>query len=435
MFRRFFVFLILVLFLVPQETLAVSKTLVINSFQVAGQKSTDEFIEIRNISANTININGWQLAKQTASGTKYNLITSFQSMEIPTGESIVIGHKDSSISYDLPYSTGYSLAEDNTIVLFSDVGKTMVDKVGYGKAPDFEGAALPTAGTDTWDRTEGIDTDNNGRDFQKEGTINGEVKDYSGICLTEIMPDPGTGADEWIELYNSESTKDISGLSISDKLGSTKKYTVPAGTIVEEGKYFVFYGKDTGLALNNDGDGVVLIDFDGSILDDTGESYGTTKAGFSYAYDGEKWQWSKTPTPGALNIITLEQENIASLKAKKTTAIKPKAIKGKAPKVEVLGETAEDSNLFSQNGAELSASDRILGYILIGVALLAGLAYTIFINREKLGEVFKQERKGYYKAWRNFWKKVHRRRDLLAIRRVGWWKDTIHKRFSRRPWD
>jgi hypothetical protein len=220
---------------------------------------------------------------------------------------------------------------------------------------------------------------------------------------------------------------------IADKLGGVKKYTVPAGTIIEEGKYLVFYGKDTGLALNNDGDGVVLLDSDGSILDDTGESYGKTKAGYSYAFDGEKWQWSKTPTPGALNIITFEQESTASQKTKSTTAAKPKAIKGKAPKAEVLGDASGNEDLYSQRGTELSESDRILGYILIGVALLAGLAYTIFVNREKLGEVFKQERKGYHKAWRNFWEKVRRGRSISPLGRTGRWKDAIRQRFSRWP--
>jgi hypothetical protein len=177
------------LFFVPLKTLAVSKTMVVNSFQVAGTKSTDEFIKIKNISPGNVNIGGWQLAKITASGTKYNLVTSFQSVEILMGNSIVIGYKESIIPHDLPYSTGYSLAEDNTIVLYSDAGKTVIDKVGYGKAADFEGAALPSAGTDTWSRTDGADTDNNVRDFQKEGST-GTSKDYSGICLTEIMPDP-----------------------------------------------------------------------------------------------------------------------------------------------------------------------------------------------------------------------------------------------------
>lgn len=424
--------LFLNLFLVPSVS-AVSKTLVINSFKVAGTKSTDEYVEIANISNGKINIGGWQLAKQTASGSKYNLITSFQSLEILPGDSILVGPDGSSEPHDLAYTTGYSLAENNTIVLYSDSGKTIVDKVGYGKATIFEGTVMPEAGTETWIRVDGIDTDNNQRDFQKESTV-GPARDYSGICLTEIMPDPGSGKEEWIEIYNSEVTRDISGLTIADKLGSTKKFTVPAGTVIEEGKYLIFSGDKTGLALNNDGDGVVLLDSDGSILDDTGESYGKTKSGQSYAYDGEKWFWSSTPTPGAENIITLESEGAAKKKTKKTTAKKPKAKKGKAPKVSVLGDTDEGSDIFGSGNEALSDGDRLLGYILIGVALLLALSYTIYVNKDKLRAAYKRERKRYKASWKDLRGKMQRGRNISSFGRAWWRKDPIHERNRRWPW-
>jgi hypothetical protein len=417
MFRRA-VLIIFFISLFPFPVSAVSKTIVIYSFKVAGTKSTDEFVEIKNIGTEKVGIGGWQLAKITASGTKYNLVTSFQSIDIMPGSSLIIGHADSSEPHDIAYSTGYSLAEDNTIVLFSDAGKTVVDKVGYGKATSFEGTVMPSAGTDTWARLNGIDTDNNLNDFQKEGQIIEGAKDYSGICLTEMMPDPGSGGEEWIEIYNSEVTKDISGLVIGDKLGSTKKYTVPAGTIIEEGKYLVFYGGKTGIALNNDGDGVVLIDSDGSILDDSGESYGTTKQGLSYAFDGERWQWSKSPTPGSQNIISIDNEEGGDKKTKKAAVKKPKATKGKAPKAEVLGKTSEGEDVFGSDGSNISENDRLLGYILIGVAILGGLLYTIFVNREKLLHVFKHERKKYHKSWLRLRQKMSGWRDIPFIRRI-----------------
>lgn len=423
MFRKLLlVFTLLVLF-TPKASGAVSKTLLLTSFKVAGEKSTDEFIELSNVSAAKINIAGWQLAKKTASGTKYNLVTSFASVEILPGESIVVGHRDSTENPDIFYTTNYSIAEDNTILIFSDAGKTLVDKVGFGKASDFEGKPLPEAGTDIWARINNVDTDNNLSDFQK---ISGDsaASDLSGICIAEIMPDPGSGGEEWIEIYNSEITKDISGLVISDKLGSVKKFTVPAGTIIEEGKYLVFYARDTGISLNNDGDGTQLLDKSGNIIDDSGESYGKTTSGLSWAYDGEKWQWSKTPTPGAKNIITIASETDKSVTSKKRTsksASNTKSKKGKAPKAEVLGSTDQgggEDDIFQTGEGTLSDSDRLFGQLLIAVALFGGLAYTIYINREKLGEVFKREREGYAKTWEKVREKVKGWRGFSFVRRI-----------------
>jgi len=145
---------------------SVTDHVVISEVQIGGGTSTDEFVELHNPTEASINLSGWQLAKRTASGTKYNLVTNFSSIEILAGESIIIGHKDSVYVPDIYYSTNYSVAEDNTILLFSDAGKTLVDKVGFGKASDFEGTVLSSAGTETWERKNGIDTDNNLNDFK-----------------------------------------------------------------------------------------------------------------------------------------------------------------------------------------------------------------------------------------------------------------------------
>jgi hypothetical protein len=422
--------LLVAIILWPSTTFATGNPIVINSFKVAGTKSTDEFVEILNTGSAQVNITGWSLAKKTKTGTKANLVAPFPTVLINPGESIIVGHKDSTDSPDLMYTTTGSIAEDNTILLFSDDGKTLVDKVGFGGAGDFEGTALPAAGTDIWQRTSGIDSGSNANDFVKR-VIGGA--DYSGVCLSEVMPAPAEG-EEWIEIYNSEVTKDIGGLVIADKLGSIKKFKVLAGTMIEEGQYLVFMAKDTGISLNNDGDGITLSDGNGNIIDDTGESFGKAPIGFSYAYSGEKWHWSKTPTPGAKNVITLDPvgETITSKKRAATNAGTTTSKKGTLPKVEVLGaqESGGDNSIFQRASDAFSQNDQLLGYILIGVALLSAVIYTIFVNKEKLVEVFKLERKGYYKSWRRLRKKMQRWRDIPFIRRIRRWKDSVRQRIS-----
>lgn len=429
------IFLLLILLIFPQNVFSISKTIVINSYRVAGEKSTDEFVELYNTGAEKINISGWQLSKKTALGTKYDLVASFPSAEILPQESLIVGHRDSTENPDVFYTSNYSIAEDNTISLFSDAGKTIVDKVGFGKAGDFEGKAASTASTNVWAR-KGADTDNNFDDFsKKETSVN---KDFSGICLTEMMPSPAEGK-EWFEIYNSEVSKDISGLTVSDKFGSVKKYTIPEGTKIDEGQYLVFYADKTGISLNNDGDGLILADMGGKVFDDSGENYGVAKKGYSYAFDGERWRWTKNPTPAAKNIIipvsdAEESETILSKKrtsAKNTTATSKK---GKAPAAEVAGAQNEgdENSIFTNKSSTQNPSDRILGIIFIGVAIFLAFSYTLYANKEKLIALYNKKHEGNEISWREIREKMRRWRDFSFVGRVGRWKDTICKRISGR---
>jgi hypothetical protein len=423
MFRRVIGFiLVFSSLMMPSISNALGSGVVIGSYKVASEgKAADEFIEIYNSGLVSVNINGWQLAKKTVSGNKYNLISSFPSCLINPGESIIVGHKDSTESPDIFYTSDYSLSEDNTIVLFSDAGKTVADKVGYGKATDFEGKAVGAAGTDAWTRIDGIDTGNNSIDFKKV------VKsvDLSGLAITEIMPAPETG-EEWIEIYNSEMSKDVGGLIIADKLGSIKKFTVPVGTNIQEGGYLVFYKDKTGITLNDDGDGVVITDPSGNIINDSGESFGKAIKGSSYAFDGNAWKWTGKPTPGSINIISSAATSV-SINSKKRAGANTKGAeapkKGTVPTAEVLGsqDQAGSDDIFKNGSSENKDNDRIFGYALIVLAVLGGVSYTIFVNKEKLIEVFRQERTGYYRACEDFGSKIK-----------GWRNFSIVRRFRRR---
>lgn len=403
--QLFFSLFLFLSFFSVSSVFAGSPSIVIESYRIAGSKATDEYVELYNPTSQTVRITGWQLQKKTASGNKYSLVTSFPAAEIRSGESLLVGHKDSATPIDIPYSTDYSISEDNTIVLFSDAGKTVIDKVGFGKAGEFEGTAAPAAGSDLWSRGHKPDTDNNAADFKK---VSLGAKDYSGICLSEIMASPSEG-EEWIEIYNSEMAKDIGGLKIGDKLGATKQFTVPEGTMILENGYLVFYKKDTGLTLNDDGDGVVLIDATGKVFDDTGESFGKATKGLSYAFDGKTWHWTALPTPGSANRITGTTEG-ATITSKKRDAQPasdaPASQKGTLPTAEVLGAVSQGSDIFSGGGSKLSEKDKYFGLILIGVALGSALVYTGYVNRENLLEAYLKERKRYERSWKSLRSKV-----------------------------
>lgn len=434
MLRKIVLVFGVLLILSAGNVFSASESIVINSFRVAGEKATDEFVELKNIGFAPVNIAGWQLAKKTASGTKYNLVTSFPSLEIMPGASFVVGHDDSTNPTDLKYSSGNSISEDNTIIIFSDAGKTMVDKVGFGKASDFEGVALPSAKTGIWTRRNSRDTDNNAADFVAEATL--LPADLSGIQVTEIMIAP-TDGNEWIEIYNSGPTIDISGLVISDLAGSIRKYSVSPNTIIEHGGFRVFYGTVTKISLNNTGDGVRLSAPDGTEIDNSGNS-GPARPGQAYAFDGMLWRWTAAPTPGAENIFSGEKATASTVTSKRVTkkslgSASSRKKKGSADK-EVLGaqNSFSDDSVFADHKKGPRDSDRYLGAALIVLAILGGIAYTLYINKEKLVAIYNQERKGNQKNRQIFWARLLRRGNFPSVGRFGGWKDAIYKRISRR---
>jgi PKD repeat protein len=136
-------------------------------------------------------------------------------------------------------------------------------------------------------------------------SADGNVTLRGTIIINEVFPNP-VGSDsegEFIELYNAGAT-DVS--LDAWKLGDASKsrYTF-AGTTIKAGEYLFVSRTDTGLALNNSGgEEVNLYNPAGDVIDSTVYS-SSAPEGESYARDGSDWQWTRTPTPGKQNSISM----------------------------------------------------------------------------------------------------------------------------------
>jgi hypothetical protein len=131
-----------------------------------------------------------------------------------------------------------------------------------------------------------------------------------GVRLSEFLPAPGAvdwdgnGAvdaqDEWIEITNTgPTTVDLSGWAIDT--GTTRRYTFPAGTLLESGKYLVFYSSQTGLVIDDAGDKVRLIDPANQELESMRFTTATADASFSRDAT-DVWHADWPPSPGAANL-------------------------------------------------------------------------------------------------------------------------------------
>lgn len=196
---------------------------VISEVQIAGTSTKDEFVELYNPTSTSVSLIGWRLSRKTSSGSESNLLTSFPAITIPArgfllaapAEYDTIAH--GMILPDVPYSTTQRLSADNTVILYSDAGMTVVDKVGMGAASDIEGTAAPnpvtggsierkarststsaTLGGGGLDEFagNGFDTNNNADDFVAHDTSNPQtlVSQIEGLLVHNTTTDAFFGS-------------------------------------------------------------------------------------------------------------------------------------------------------------------------------------------------------------------------------------------------
>lgn len=173
-------------------------------------------------------------------------------------------------------------------------------------------------------------TSNQVSDITKTGTPAQKINSdgVSGqLLITELLPNPGGGDSEWIEIYNpTDQPIIITGWKLMDK--SKRCYTFSAldfveiqaednteddqnpGDIIISPKQYLLFDQDvTGIHLNNSGgEEVYLLDGDDNIID-TVTYASTAKRDYAYVLaPNEKWFWTEEATPGAANNISFAGE-------------------------------------------------------------------------------------------------------------------------------
>jgi hypothetical protein len=317
--------------------------IIINEIQTAGATSNDEFVEIFNPSDTSIVLDGYKLSKKTKSGSESTLLSAATSTKflgtIPAHGYFLIAHPDYKgiASADLTYSSSSSLSGDNTLLLYDKSG-TLLDKVGFGGATDFESApAFNPLSSQSIARSNFSDTDNNASDFSvnispspQNSTIfesddedempsddivdepakeaDDNATDDSTKCTTsskdiklnEIFPYPESG-NEFVEITNiGDNCVDISGWKVMDETEHKKAF--PENSILEPEEYIYLEGN---LYLNNDSDTIYLLDANGNAKNDALDKvlYEEAKKRYSYALSDGIFSWTSTPTPGETNVF------------------------------------------------------------------------------------------------------------------------------------
>jgi hypothetical protein len=196
---RFLFFLIIFtvgLALIPKmPTRAWGDHVVISEIQIfgdGGSPANDEFVELFNPTDSPVTMSGWRLRRKNSSGTEANLVAVLNGT-IPAHAYYLIADGagyNGTITPDSVYSAvSYEMTNNYTVLLYSDAGATLVDKVGFGTAVDYESspfASNPPA-NGSLERISNIDTDNNSLDFRLRTTADPE---NSGFVEPTTIPTP-----------------------------------------------------------------------------------------------------------------------------------------------------------------------------------------------------------------------------------------------------
>ncbi|MFZ2225873.1 MAG: lamin tail domain-containing protein [Candidatus Moraniibacteriota bacterium] len=307
-----------------------STEIVINEIMLGTEAdSKEEFIELFNPGLQSISLKNFKLTKKTNS--KDNLITTESTLitssnfqgEIPAGGYFLITHLNFKLKFfaDLSYPSSYYITDDNTILLYDSEGK-LIDKVGIGKALDFEAEATqnPPKGASVERNENHLDTDNNFKDFSpqnkpsptnssgenseesddsKGDTEEDEKESHAGkIKINEVYPSPNTklGEKEFIEIRNTSTEKiNLKNWSASDSIHEGKT-TIDTDLFLESNDLYAFEGN---FYLNTPSDTARV--FDENKVEVDSLLYDKAKSAYAYAFDGSNWQWTSKVTKDAEN--------------------------------------------------------------------------------------------------------------------------------------
>jgi len=192
-------------------------------------------------------------------------------------------------------------------------------------------------------------------------TINAGV--IISLNINEFIPNPD-GSDEeneWIEIYNPGTNEvNLNGWKLKD--ASDKEYNFKDEKITSGG-YLVLNRPQTKITINNDAETLSLIAPDGTVVSQI-EYSGGSQEGYSFArYAKNDWRWTNILTPGKINQFSQKQKQNNS----------------KTAQLEEISSTPFSSTM--PLSAKDSPNTRNIIFIALGVGFVFSLVVLIFMKK------------------------------------------------------
>ncbi len=305
----------------------IAQNLRITEVMYNPRAANEEFIELKNIGAESINLN---LVSFT-NGIDF----TFPGIDLTPGEYIVVVQDRN--AFEARYGSNINIAGQfsgrlndagERITLADAIGRTILDfsyKDGWHSITNGEGFSLTIINPTHFDlsswNVEEAWRPSAYLDGSPDSDDSGILPNPGDIVINEVLAHAHAEAADWIELYNTTGTAiDIGGWFLSDSNDALFKYEIAAGTIIEPYDYLVFYedlhfgnsndaGSHISFALSENGDQLYLSSAQSGVL--TGyravEDFGASVTGVSFgrhyksSTDNYNFVATEQITPGSAN--------------------------------------------------------------------------------------------------------------------------------------
>jgi len=298
----------------------VAENLRVTEIMYNPQDPYGEFIELKNIGSEAINLN---LVSFT-NGIDF----TFPSLELAAGQHVIVAQDRN--AFRARYGTAINVAGqysgrlDNAgerIALADSVGRAILDfhyQDGWHSITDGEDFSLTVINPANPDPNSWDEKDSWRPSAYTSGSPDsddsGILPDPGDVVINEVLAHSHADASDWIELYNTTGTAiDIGGWFISDSNDNLTKYKIANGTTIAPNRFLVLYESqhfgnrnDPGcfepFALSENGDQLYLSSAQNGTL--TGyravEDFGASQTGVSF---GRYYK----PSTGNYNFVATEQ--------------------------------------------------------------------------------------------------------------------------------
>jgi len=226
----------------------VAENLRITEIMYNPQDPYGEFIELKNIGSETINLN--------LVGFTDGIDFTFPSLELGAGDYVVVVQDLD--AFRARYGTAinisgqYSGRLDNAgerITLADAIGGTILDfryKDGWHPVTDGEDFSLTVINPENPDPNSWDDKDSWRPSAYAAGSPgqddSGILPNPGDVVINEVLAHSHDDASDWIELYNTTGTAiDIGGWFLSDSNDNPTKYKIANGTTIGSYRHFVLY--------------------------------------------------------------------------------------------------------------------------------------------------------------------------------------------------
>jgi hypothetical protein len=284
-----------------------------------------EYVELKNIGAETINLN----LAEFSNGIDF----TFPNMELAPNEYVVVVQDRQ--AFETRYGTALNIAGEYSgrlndggerIKLEDAIGQTILDfgyKDGWRSITDGGGFSLTII-----DPADTAPYDWNEKDSWRASAYlsgspgeddKGIIPDSGAVVINEVLAHSHADAADWIELHNTTGTAiNIGGWFLSDSSSDLMKYQIAAGTIITPDGYIVFYedqhfrnmaapGSYQTFSLSENGERIYLSSAEGNLL--TGyrqvEDFGGSETGVSFG------RYFK-PSTGNYNFVPMSENTPGS---------------------------------------------------------------------------------------------------------------------------